>query len=104
MLQVKSRFTLTNKGAYRSQLRRASFKPRKDLYILFAYFDRAAGELGNTMWLVPTEDFAERTRNQSSGRKYLVFQTRFNSKDMWERYRVEKAVLPNKIVEILKRW
>lgn len=104
LLQVKSRFTLTGKGAYRSQVRRASFNPRKDLYLLFAYFDKQEGELGDTMWLVPTIDFSEKTKNQNMDRKYLVFQTRFNSKDRWESYRVEKTQLPGKIVDVLKRW
>ncbi|MGQ9475963.1 MAG: hypothetical protein ACUVRX_07800 [Actinomycetota bacterium] len=65
LLQVKSRFTLTGKGAYRAQVERASFNPRKDLYLLFAYFNKQEGELGDTMWLVPTIDFSEKTKNQA---------------------------------------
>jgi len=104
LLQVKSRFSLTGKGAYRAQVRRASFRPKKDLYLLFVYFDKEKGELGDTMWLIPTVDFKEKTKNQNIEKKYVVFQTRFNSKDMWESYRLEKTMLPGRIIEVLKRW
>ncbi len=104
LLQVKSRFTLSKKSAYRSHVRRASFNPRDDLYLLFAFFDTDKSELGEHLWLIPSLTFEKLTGSQSKTRKFVVFSSTFKSKDMWAPYRMSKADLPENIIDVLSRW
>jgi hypothetical protein len=102
LLQVKSRFGLTGKGNYSTNVRRASFKPGNDLYMLFAFIDKDKTELGEVVWLIPSLKFADNTCNQNKERKVIRFQSRFTSqKDMWVDFMVTKEELPDRIVQIL---
>jgi hypothetical protein len=102
LLQVKSRFILTKKHTFRANIRRASFKEREDLYLLFVFYDKEEDGLGRTMWLVPSREFKDKTKNQSEERRFIVFSSRFNSNDMWKNYRLDKTDLPDQIVTALK--
>ncbi len=103
LAQVKSR-TMQSKrlmqGAFRVQVRRASFKPREGYYFIFVAFDQLAKGLFDTLWFIPSVDFEKKLLGQK-GEKVLVFQSRFNSKDMWEEYRVSLEELPQRIAQIL---
>ncbi len=102
-LQVKSRFTLNKKGRFRSQVRRKSFRPRKDLYLAFVYYDVKTESLSDSLWLIPSCDFVKLLKGQSAKRKIYVFQSAFASKnDMWKPYRLQIQDLSSKLFELLK--
>lgn len=103
LAQVKSRMTqskLLRRGTYRTQVRRASFKPREGYYLIFVAFDQLGERLFDTLWFVPSVDFEEKLVGQK-GEKVLVFQSRFDSKDMWEEYRTSLGELPRRISQLL---
>lgn len=100
-IQVKSRFTLIRGRYYRSQVRKKNFVPRKDLFIIFAYYDKTKALLGDTLWLIPSTDFVKSLKGQTNKRVY-VFQSRFNSqKDMWKSYKMTLKDFPSKMLEML---
>jgi len=103
LAQVKSRTQKTkllSKGTFRVHVRRASFKPREGYYFIFAAFDESENGLFDTIWFIPSFDFAKNLSRQNN-KNVLVFQSRFNSKDMWEKYRINLDELPQKIAQIL---
>jgi hypothetical protein len=102
-VQVKSRFTLIGKGNYRSQIRKKNFRPRPDLYIIFAYYDKKKGQLGEILWFVPSDDFKKNLKGQRKERKNYIFQSRFASRrDMWAPYKLMLKALPQHILDLLK--
>lgn len=103
LAQVKSRAMqskLLSRGTYRTHVRRASFKPREGYYFIFVAFDQSGKSLADTLWFIPSVDFGKKLAGQK-GEKVLVFQSRFNSKDMWEEYRTSLEELPQRISQIL---
>jgi len=103
LAQVKSRTMqskLLSKGTFRVQVRRASFKPREGYYFIFVALDESGKGLFNTLWFIPSVDFAKNLSGQTN-KSVLVFQSRFTSKDMWEEYRMSLDELPQRIVQIL---
>ncbi len=103
MAQVKSRTMgskLLSRGIYRVHVRRASFKPREGYYFIFVALDEARKRLFDTLWFIPSADF-EKNLVRQKGEKVLVFQSRFNSKDMWQEYRTSLGRLPQQIARIL---
>ena len=103
LAQVKSRTMqskLLSQGTYRTQVRRASFKPREGYYFIFVAFDQSEKGLFDILWFIPSIDFEKNLAGQK-GEKVLVFQSRFNAKDMWEEYRMSLDELPQRIVQIL---
>lgn len=103
LVQVKSRTMqskLLSRGTYRTHVRRASFKPREGYYFIFVAFDQSRKSLFDTLWFVPSVDFEKKLAGQK-GEKVLVFQSRFDSKDMWEEYRISLEELPQRIAQIL---
>lgn len=103
LAQVKSRTVqskLLSRGTYRAHVRRASFKPREGYYFIFVAFDQSGKSLFDTLWFIPSVEFGMKLAGQK-GEKVLVFQSRFNSKDMWEGYRMSLGELPQRIAQIL---
>ncbi len=103
LAQVKSRTMqskLLSQGTYRTHVRRASFKPREGYYFIFVAFDQSEKGLFDILWFIPSIDLEKKLVGQK-GEKVLVFQSRFNSKDMWEEYRMSLDELPQRIVQIL---
>jgi hypothetical protein len=103
LAQVKSMTTqskLLRQGTFRVQVRRASFKPRDGYYFIFVAFDQLKKGLFDTLWFLPSVDFEKKLLGQK-GEKVLVFQSRFDSKDMWEQYRISLEELPQRIAQIL---
>lgn len=104
-VQVKSRFTLTKKGNYRTQIRKRNFSPREDLYIIFVYYDSEKAQLGETLWFVPSVAFKKNIKGQSKERKVYIFQSRFTAqRDMWKPYQLKIRDLPRHILSLLKTW
>lgn len=103
LAQVKSRTTqskLLSQGIFRVQVRRASFKTRKGYYFIFVAFDQLKKQLFDTLWFIPSIDFEKKLAGQKN-EKVLVFQSRFNSNDMWAQYRINLEQLPKRIAQIL---
>lgn len=104
LAQVKSRTMqsrLLSRGVFRVHVRRASFKPREGYCFIFVAFDPSTKRLADTLWFVPSLDFERKLQGQK-GERVLVFQSRFNSKDMWEEYRTSLEELPQRIAQILQ--
>ena len=103
LAQVKSR-TMQSKslsqGKYITQVRRASFKPREGYYLIFVALDQPKKGLFDTLWFIPSIDFEKKLVGQK-GEKRLAFHSGFNSKDMWEEYRMSLDELPQRMVQIL---
>ena len=103
LAQVKSRILqskLLKDGTFRFQVKRASVKPREGYYFIFITFDESRKGLFNTLWFIPSLDFERKLAGQGK-ETVLVFQSRFNSKDMWEEYRMGLDELPKRIAQIL---
>lgn len=103
LAQVKSRTMqskLLSRGTFRAQVRRASFKPREGYYFIFTAFDESGKKLFDTLWFIPSVDFEKKLAGQTN-KEVLVFQSRFNSRDMWEEYRMSLQELPKRIAHIL---
>ena len=89
LLQVKSRFTLSKRGNYRTQVRKAVLLPSPSKFLLFVFYDKVRAALGERMWLVPSLDFERLLQGQRAERPNFVFQSRFTSKaDMWKPYQI----------------
>ena len=103
LAQVKSRILqskLLQRGIFKFQVRRASVKPREGYYFIFITFDESRKGLFNTLWFIPSLDFERKLAGQGN-ETLLVFHSRFDSKDMWEQYRMGLDELPNRIAQIL---
>jgi len=103
LAQVKSRTIqskLLRRGTFRVQVRRVSFKPREGYYFIFVTLDEAGKGLFETLWLIPSIDFEKKLAGQTN-KKVLVFQSRFNSRDMWEEYRMSLEELTQRLSRIL---
>lgn len=103
LAQVKSRTTesqLLQKGIYRAQVRKANFVARDGYFFIFTTLDKGGMTLKETLWLVPSKEFQEKLKGQKS-RERFVFQSGFNSNDMWVEYRLSLKDLPNRIIACL---
>jgi hypothetical protein len=102
LLQIKSRFSLNGRGQYRADVRRATFSPNPNKHVLFIYYDKATGALGDTCWLVCSVPFCKHLKNQRVTRPNYVFVTKFKaSADMWVPYRMPIKNLADAILEVL---
>lgn len=102
-VQVKSRFKGTyvlGKGTFATDVRDATFNPREDLYLLFVVVDPTEPDFG-PVWLVPSRDFADRVKRNRKGLRHFAASIKETSRDQWSEYRIEKADLPARILQIL---
>ena len=84
VLQIKSRFKLSGRGYYRADVRRATCSPDPNKLLLFVFYDEQRAGLGETCWLVNSQEFCKRLMRQKAGRKVYVFASTFTAKaDMW---------------------
>ena len=103
LAQVKSRTIqskLLSQGTFRTQVRRVNFKPREGYYFIFVALDEAGKGLLDTLWFIPSVDFERKLAGQTN-ETVLVFQSRFNSRDMWKEYRMSLEELAHQIIRIL---
>lgn len=102
LLQIKSRFSLTGRGHYRTNVRRATCSSNPNKHLLFVYYDRANASLGEHCWLVPAPRFCDLLEQQRKTRPVYVFDSKFNAKnDMWVKYQLLYKNLANKILAAL---
>ncbi|MCW4040409.1 MAG: hypothetical protein NWE83_06625 [Candidatus Bathyarchaeota archaeon] len=100
--QVKSRYA-TSKRVRQQQIqcrvKRSSFNARENYYMLFLAFDHEEQQI-EKLWLVPSIDFEEKTRNQTGDK--LVFSTGYNTENKWTQYRIDDLdQLPKELLEWL---
>lgn len=103
-VQVKSRVIGTSslsKGIFRTQVRDVALRPRPDVYLLFVVADADAGSF-ETCWLIPSEDFAARTRPNAGGIRRFVVAARAKTRGGWNAYRLERGELPGRMLAILE--
>jgi hypothetical protein len=105
-VQVKSRFTtakgLAERQRFQSQVRRATLRPRSDLYMLFVVADPKALELG-PIWLIPSRDFVRKAPLGSNAKYKFVASARDGTADKWSGYLVERTDLPKRLLRELHR-
>jgi hypothetical protein len=92
-VQVKSRMSdgvLAQTGRVQANVRDATFRPRRDLDMLFVVIDPAEGRI-DMAWLVPSTDFAELVAPGARGRRVFVASSKPDSADRWRRYRMHGA-------------
>jgi hypothetical protein len=101
-VQVKSRFydgskVLRKKGRFIADIRKATFRPRKDFFILYVAVDATEVDMG-PVWLVPSMVLAKKGLkiNPKKTGKQLRFDAsvKATSKDRWTPYRMNKAQFP----------
>ncbi len=89
LLQIKSRFTLTGRGQYTADVRRATCSPDPNRFLLFVYYDRVAVALGDTCWLVPAKEFCSLCSGQLETRAKYIFASKFTAQnDKWRPFRI----------------
>ncbi len=102
-VQVKSRSWRSkglSGGVFATDVRRETFAPRDDLYLLYVAVDEENADYG-PVWLVPSKVLARQVRPNSYGRFRFVASAKEASNDRWRRYRLEKKDLPQRLLEIL---
>lgn len=108
-VQVKSAFTesrknLREKGTFVADARRATFRPRPDLYFLFVVVDGRKATFG-PVWLVPSLALQEGGFDATvKGKKNLRFQAsaKEKSKDKWSEYRLKRSELTPALLRTLR--
>jgi hypothetical protein len=108
-VQVKSRFydgskALRKKGRFIADIRKATFRPRKDLFILYVAVDSIDVDMG-PVWLVPSKVLEKqgiKIHPKKTG-KQLRFDASVKptSKDKWTPYRMSKAQFPQAILKAI---
>jgi hypothetical protein len=84
LLQIKGRFSLSGRGHYRTNVRRATCAPAPSKLPLFVYYDKALAALGDTCWRVRASDFCQLLSKQKATRPVYVFDSTVTAKaDMW---------------------
>jgi hypothetical protein len=103
LLQIKSRFVLSSRGRYRTQVRRATCSPNPNKFLLFMYYDKNKAALGECCWLVPSSDFCRLLGKQRNTRPVYVFNSSFTAeRDMWAPFRLSTKDLAEKILAYLR--
>lgn len=104
-VQVKSRSmnasTIKSKGRFLANVGASTFRPRRDLYLLFVAVDTDEGTF-DPAWLVPSVDFAASTRPNNQNRHRFSASMKPGSKDQWSSFRFRRAELAERILEALE--
>lgn len=100
---IESRKNLREKGAFVADTRRATFRPRPDLYFLFVVVDGLKAQFG-PVWFVPSQVLDEGGFDVTvRGKKSVRFaaSVKANSEDKWRDYRLSKDQLTPLILSTL---
>lgn len=101
--QVKSRRTtasVVRRGHFVADVRQQTFRPRVDLYLLFVVANAEEATYG-PVWLVPSADFEEGGIRLGKGKIRFSASTSRRSRDRWSSYRLERAELPARLLDLL---
>jgi hypothetical protein len=100
-VQVKSRMSDSKRvqaGSFVAFVRSQTFRPRRDLDMLFVAVEVAEARL-LAAWLIPSEDFAARAGTPTSrGRLRFYASMKAGSRDKWRDYRLEPAKLAPRVL------
>jgi tetratricopeptide (TPR) repeat protein len=103
-VQIKSRSwsasTMRSKQRFIAQVRRSTFRPRPDLFMLFVAIDLRFADYG-PVWLIPSEIFRSALDAAQGGRLRFSASAAPGSDDRWVRYRCERSDLPKRLLEEL---
>jgi hypothetical protein len=103
LLQIKGRFSLSGRGHYRANVRRATCAPNPNKLLLFVYYDKAVAALGDVCWLVRASEFCQLLGKQKATRPVYVFDSSFTAKtDMWTPFRLSLKNVAAAILKALK--
>ena len=102
-VQVKSRSTdaveIVKYNRFSARVGANTFRPRRDLYMLYVLVDRQQGTFERG-WLVPSTRLAKATTD-TKGRYKFVASLNPDSKDQWSRYRFRRDELAGRILDVL---
>ncbi len=105
-VQIKSRSWSANvmrEGEkFVTNVRRATFRARPDLFLLFVAVDAPFADYG-PVWLVPSLDFDEMLGDTQRARIRFAASASPASSDRWAGYRMERSELPRRILHALDR-
>jgi hypothetical protein len=103
-VQVKARMSdgvLAQTGRVQANVREATFRPRRDLDMLFVVIEPAEGRIA-TAWLVPSPEFAALVPTPNGqGRRVFVASAKIDTADRWRRYRLTATQLPSRVLDRL---
>jgi len=107
-LQVKSAFiderkSLRERGSFIADVRRETFRPRDDLYMLYVVVDGGRAEVLQA-WLVPSRELELRGFEvRPRGRRLLRFaaSAKPTARDKWRHRRLERDALVPMLVEVV---
>lgn len=103
-VQIKSRSwsanTMRSKQRFIAQVRRSTFRPRPDLFMLFVAIDSHFADYG-PVWLIPSEVFLSALGGSQRSKLRFSASAAAGSDDRWVRYRHERSELPNRLLEEL---
>ena len=103
VLYIAVSFSLSGRGHYRADVRRATCAPNPHKFLLFVYYDKAGASLGDTCWLVRASEFCELLKKQKATRPVYVFDSSFTGKaDMWVPFRYQLKEIASTILKDLK--
>lgn len=100
---IESRKNLREKGAFVADTRRATFRPRPDLYFLFVVVDGRRAQFG-PVWFVPSQVLEEEGFDVTvHGNKSVRFaaSAKPTSNDKWSNYRISRDDLAPRILSTL---
>ena len=103
-VQVKSRMSdgvLVGTGRVQANVRDATFRPRRDLDMLFIVVDPQEGRI-TTAWLVPSIEFDELVSTPNGqGRRVFAASMKPGAGDRWRRWRLTAAELAPRVLDRL---
>ncbi len=103
-VQIKSRSWSANvmrgSAKFIAHIRRSTFHPRRDLFLLFVAIDAHFADFG-PLWLIPSLDFADILASSSGPRLRFAASASPASADRWTPYRFERSRLPERILDEL---
>ncbi len=103
LLQIKGRFSLSGRGHYRANVRRATCVSNPNKFLLFVYYDTTVAGLGETCWLIRSSEFRNLLSRQKVTRPVYIFDSTFKGKgDMWVPFRIPLKDAATAILQALK--
>lgn len=102
-VQVKARFRpgAFRNNTFRTQVRRATFRPRSELALLFVLYDSRIHDL-ETAWLVPSFDFEHLTGGLTHPKQIVFAASITGQHNVWTKFRRSPAELPAALITLLE--
>jgi hypothetical protein len=100
-IQVKGRYGLHQGRSLILRVKKKTFTPHANYYVVGAFFDPKTLELADDIVLIPSKNMVEEAGTvKSNGEWYnIVASLKDNSKDKWSHYKIKKEELATKLIE-----